>query len=269
MRGKAIVILAASFAANAEARELRVCADPNNLPFSNEKGEGFENRLAEMVARDLHADLTYTWWAQRRGFIRQTLKARSCDLAPGFPARGEMLRVTAPYYRSTYVFVSRADAAPIASLDDPRLRALKIGVQLIGNDGMNTPPAHALANRGITDNVRGYSIYGDYAQPNPSKAIIDAVAKGEVDVALVWGPLAGYFAQRSDTPLRVTPVTPALDAGGLPMTFAISMGVRKEDEALWKDVSEALERHRDEIAQVLAAYHVPLVSKTPDEKHEH
>ncbi len=261
MKANRFVFLAILVTASAEARELRVCADPNNLPFSNEKGEGFENRLAEIIARDLNADLTYTWWAQRRGFIRNTLKAQSCDLVPGFPSRADMLRVTAPYYRSTYVFITRADSAPVTSLDDPRLRQLKIGVQLIGNDGMNTPPAHALANRGVIDNVRGYSVYGDYAQPSPPRAIIDAVATGDVDVAIAWGPTAGYFAQNSDTPLRVTPVTPAIDATGLPMTFAISMGVRKDDESLLKEVSASLERHKDEIADVLAAYHVPLVSE--------
>ena len=128
---------------------LRVCADPNNLPFSNDRGEGFENKIAELIAAELGAELKYTWWAQRRGFVRNTLKAGDCDLWPGVISGFELLATSRPYYRSTYVFVTREDRdLDIASFDDPRLRQLTIGVQMIGNDAMNTPPAHALARRG-------------------------------------------------------------------------------------------------------------------------
>jgi mxaJ protein len=128
--------------------ELRVCADPNNLPFSNDKGEGFENKIVELIARDLGATVVYTWWAQRRGFVRNTLRAQECDLWPGIASGIEMVVATRPYYRSTYVFVTRSDRhLDISSFDDPRLRTLTIGVQMVGN-AMNTPPAHALARRG-------------------------------------------------------------------------------------------------------------------------
>src|SRR5207237_10170955 len=188
---------------------LRVCADPNNLPFSNDRGQGFENRIAELVARDLHKKLEYTWWAQRRGFIRNTLKAGACDVVVGVPASFELAATTAPYYRSSYVFVYRKDKKlSVNSFDDPVLRKLKVGVQMIGDDGANTPPAHALASRGVVENVRGYTVYGDYAQPNPPARIIDAVARGDVDVAVAWGPLAGYFARRERVPLAVVPVSP-------------------------------------------------------------
>ena len=140
------------------ARVLRVCADPNNLPFSNRRLEGFENRLAEMVARDLHATVQYTWWPQHRGFIRNTLKAGTCDVLMGLPSSVELAWTTRPYYRSTYVFVSRRDRGlAVRSFDDPALRRLRIGVQMIGDDGTNSPPAHALANLGIANNVPGYS----------------------------------------------------------------------------------------------------------------
>ena len=241
----------------ASARELRVCADPNNLPFSNAQRQGFENKLAEMIAQDLHADVKYTWIAQRRGFIRTGLQAGQCDLIAGVAVETEMLAATRPYYRSSYVFVTREDrGVDIHHLDDPRLRTLTVGVQMIGDDFANTPPAHALARRGIVDNVRGYSIYGDYTEHDPPRAIIGAVARGEIDVAIAWGPMAGYFARRQPVPLRVTLVEPQWD-GVFPMTFAIAMGVRRGEGVFKEEIQRALDRHRGDIAALLASYAVP------------
>jgi mxaJ protein len=244
-------------AGSVQARDLRVCADPNNLPFSNEAGEGFENKLVSLIAEELGAEVRYTWWAQRRGFLRSTLKAELCDLVPGLPANLEGVRTTAPYYRSSYVFVTRADGPEIASFNDPVLRQLKIGVHLIGDDGSNTPPAHALSRRGIIENVRGYMIYGDYNEPNPPARILEAVAKDDIDVAIVWGPLGGYFAGREGVPLRVALVRPIFDGPQLPMAFDISMAVRKEDEALRQEVDLVLARRRADVDAILAAYGVP------------
>jgi mxaJ protein len=242
------------------ARELRVCADPNNLPFSNDRAEGFENRLAELIADDLGRSVRYTWWAQRRGFVRSTLNAGECDVVMGIPAAMDLLLTTRPYYRSTYVFVSRADRAyHLRSLDDPALRELTVGVQLIGDDFANAPPAHALAARGIVTNVRGYSVYGDYSQADPPAAIIDAVARGEVDVAIAWGPLAGYFGARSGTPLELVPVSPEIDLPFLPMVFDIALGVRRGDEGLRDALDEVLARRAADIDRLLAEYHVPRV----------
>jgi mxaJ protein len=241
---------------------LRVCADPNNLPFSNERGEGFENKIAELLAEDLHEKLEYTWWAQRRGFIRNTLKAGACDVVVGVPASFELAQTTAPYYRSSYVFVYRKDKKlNVNSFDDPALRRLKIGVQVIGDDGANSPPAHALASRGVVENVRGYTVYGDYSEPNPPARIIDAVARGDVDVVVAWGPLAGYFAQRERVPLAVVPVSPQIDLPFLPFVFDISMGLRRGDDALRQQLEDFLERRRPEIEKILDEYGVPRVGK--------
>ena len=240
--------------------ELRVCADPNNLPFSNEKREGFENRIAELVAKDLHAEVRYTWWAQRRGFLRSTLKAGLCDVVMGLPSRVEMALPTRPYYRSTYVFVSRTDRKlDLRSLDDPRLKRWRVGVQIIGDDYANSPPAHALALRGIVDNVVGYSVLGDYSRPNPPSRIVEAVANGEIDVAIVWGPLAGYFGSRESVPLSLTPVSPESDLPFLPFSFDISLAVRRGDDALRKKLDAILVRRRPEIDRILASYGVPRV----------
>ncbi|MER8578846.1 substrate-binding domain-containing protein [Mesorhizobium sp. M1423] len=256
--GAAIGALALSLvAAVAGARELRICADPNNMPFSNAAREGFENKIAELVAGELGVTVSYTWWAQRRGFVRNTLKAGLCDLVPGTPANLEMLRTTAPYYRSSYVFVTHKDVPEITSFNDPRLRDLRIGVQLIGDDGANSPPVQALGRRGIVGHVIGFPVYGDYSAPNPLARIIEAVANGDIDLAVVWGPLAGYFGAKQKMPLRITPVAPRIDGPLLPMIYDISMGVRRDDDALRGEVDAALAKHRAEIDAILAEYGVP------------
>ena len=251
-------VLLALTACTVQARELRVCADPNNLPFSKKDRSGFENRIVELIAKDLGAQVRYTWWAQRRGNVRNTLGEHECDVVPGVASGVDMLSTTSPYYRSTYVFVARGNTrwAAVASLDDAALREATIGVQLIGDDGANTPPAQALARRGLFANIRGYTVYGDYADATPQKPLLDAVARGDVDLALAWGPTAGYFARGQSPYLRLTPVSPWLDAGE-PMVFDISMGVRREDRALRRELDAALERNRAAIARILDDYGVP------------
>jgi len=240
--------------------ELTVCADPNNLPFSNQAEEGFENRIASLIARDMGAKLTYVWWAQRRGYARNTLDEAKCDMWPGVAVGVDRIATSRPYYRSTYVFVTRKNASLKGlTLDDLRLRSLKIAVQMIGNDATNTPPAHALSRRGIVDNVRGYMLYGNYETPNPPAAIIDSVAKGDVDVALVWGPLAGYFAAHSPVPLRLERVTPVLDDATWPMTYGISVGVNRRNLQLLAEVQRTLDQERPAIDAILADYAVPIV----------
>jgi mxaJ protein len=208
----------------ASARTLRVCADPNNLPFSNREHEGFENRLADLVAGELKSTVAYTWWAQRRGYFRNTIGANQCDIWMGVPTGFDRMLVTRPYYRSSYVFVTRRDGPRVTTLDDPMLRRVRIGVQLVGDDGQNTPPAHALAARHIVRNVVGFTLYGDYLSPNPPARIVEAVAKHAVDVAVVWGPFAGFFA--NSHALDLTPVTPGLD-DSLPFAFDISIGIAR------------------------------------------
>jgi mxaJ protein len=264
MKWLILVLLPLLFSCSQAPRELRVCADPNNLPFSNRAREGFENRLAALVAHELGATLHYTWWAQRRGNVRETLNAGLCDLIPGVGAGLEMLSTTGPYYNSTYVAVTRDDRdLDIRSFDDPRLRTLRIGVQMIGDDFSNTPPAHALARRGVIGNVRGFMVYGDYARPAPQAPIIEAVADGRVDVAFVWGPVAGYFAPRQPQQLRLTPLPARDPVAGQLMAFGVAMGVRRSDRELKARVEQALGRRRSEIARILAEYGVPTVATAP------
>jgi mxaJ protein len=249
------LLLATGAARGATPAELRVCADPNDLPFSNAKGEGFENKIAELLARDLGVPVAYAWKPLRRGLVRNTLSAGLCDVLMGVPAGFGRVATTAPYYRSSYVLVEPAGRQPaVASLDDPALRGLTIGVQLVGDDGANSPPVHALSWRGLADNLRGYPVYGDYATPDPAAAIVHAVARGEVDLAVVWGPVAGYFAKSEPVPLRLTPVA---GGGTLPMSFAIAIGVRRGDTELRDALDRALARERPAVDAILADYGVP------------
>ena len=239
-------------------RALRVCADPNNLPFSNIKQEGFENALARLIARELGDTLEYFWWPQRRAWVRHSVGEGKCDVAIGVPTGFELMTTTRPYYRSTYVFVSRADRHyGLHSLDDPRLRRLRIGLHFIGTDYSNPPPAHALGARGIVRNVVGYSIYGTFTDPNPPARLVDAVAAGDVDVAIVWGPLAGYFASREPLPLELTPLDSPVDKRtGTVFEFPISVGVRRGDTRLRDAIQGVLDRHSGAVNAILARYGV-------------
>jgi len=248
-----------------EMKQFRVCADPDNLPFTNRRLEGFENKIADLVAKELEASPFYIWWGQRIGFIRNTLKATlkeaRCDVVMGVPQGYDLVRWTKPYYRSSYVFVYRKDKdLQVNSLDDPILRRLKIGVHLLGNDYSNPPPVHELGKRGIVDNVVGYSTF--YSQENPPSRIIEAVATGEIDVAIVWGPVAGYFAKKQSLPLALVPIPSS--AGDLPFAFDICMGVRQGEENLKTQLEGILDRKQAEIRMILEDYGVPLMDGEKD-----
>jgi quinoprotein dehydrogenase-associated probable ABC transporter substrate-binding protein len=238
---------------------LRVCADPNNMPFSNAHGEGFENKVAALVARDLGRPLTYYWLPQRRGFLRNSLQADRCDVVVGVPAQYGALLHTTRYYRSSYAFVSRRDRhLRIDSFDAPSLARLTIGIQMSGDDYDNPPAAQALASRRLVQNVRGFTIYGDYSRPHPQREIIDAVADGRVDIAVVWGPLAGFYARRAPTPIDVRPIAAAADTPPLQFTFDIAMGVRRDDVALRAALDGVIARRGAEIQRILRTFGVPL-----------
>lgn len=256
----AVLALLMSAGAASAPRELRVCADPNNLPFSNQKLEGFENKLADLIAAELRATVKYSWLRQRRGFIRRGLKADECDVVTGIANASDMVLATKPYYRSTYVFVYRKNEnLKLRSFDDPALRQLRLGLHAIGEDGANPPPAHALGRRGIVKNVFGFKMWDVDSVENPQGRIIDAVATGEIDVAIVWGPLGGYFARRHKQALEVVPVSPAIEPPGTPFVFEIAMGVRPGESALKAELDEILDRRRREVQRILDEYGVPRV----------
>ena len=266
----ALIVLPAALSGIVAAQgtnQLRVCADPENMPFSNAKMEGLENRIADLIAKDFGVPVSYIWWGQRRGFIRNTMNATlesgRCDVVIGVPDKYDLVRTTKPYYRSTYVFVyPRSRGLGIRTLDDPALKKLKIGVHLLGDDYTNPPPVHELAKRGVVDNVVGFSTF--YSEGNPPSAIIDAVANGKVDLAIVWGPVAGYFARRSRTPLDLIPIPSG--KGDLPFAFDISMGVKPGNDALRVRLEGVIDRRQAEITQILKDYSVPLLERKASPK---
>ena len=241
-------------AADSAGAPLRVCADPDNLPYSRADGSGFELAVARLVARDLHRPLEVAWVPQMRGFVRKSLGEGLCDALLGVPAGYERVLATRPYYRSSYVIVTRADAAdPLRSLDDPRVTALTIGVQLVGDDPSTTPPGLALASHGAVEHVVGYPVLGE--KPSAERATSD-VAAGRLDAAVLWGPQAGYFAARSPVAVRVARAEPPRGSD-LRFDFAIAMGVRRGDSALRDALDGALARRAGDIREILAQYAVP------------
>lgn len=254
-----VIFLVIAGAASGQSRELRVCADPDNMPFSNIQQRGFENRIAELVAADLGAHLSYVWQRMGRGFVREYIDRSQCDLVIGVPADFRLLLTTIPYYRSSYVFVvPRQSNVKSVSLDSPELHGLKIGVQVL--DENYTPPGTALARRGLQNEIVGFDTTGEDAE-----SIVRAVAKRQVDLAVVWGPLAGYFAQRYRAAVKLMPVEPEVDPPGLPFTFAISMGVRKGNTALRNDLQNVLSTHSSQIHDILAEYGVPELPLAPQQ----
>ena len=236
---------------------LRVCADPDNMPLSNQKGEGFEQKIAELIGKEWGAKIEYAWWPVRRGFFSRALNGRYCDVAIEAPSGLDMAGVTEPYFRSGYVFLTRKDSGlDITSLADPRLKKLRIGVNLLHSDAENTPPAMALSRYGVVGNLIGYSTF--YTDTDRPEDIVNAVVKKDVDIAIVWGPLAGYFARNAGAPLDVRPLPERDSLSDFPFRFNIAMGVRRRDRALRDSLNAVLERKGPEIQAILKDFGIPL-----------
>lgn len=245
----------AARAATSEAVDrssLRVCADPSNLPFSNQAGEGFENKIAELLAAELAVPVRYTWFPQATGFVRNTLKARKCDIVIGISLGFELLQNTNPYYRSSYALVYRSDAGlTLSALDDPALRKLRLGVVA------GTPPASLLAKYGLLGQVRPYHLVADTRFEQPGKQMIEDIAAGEVDVGMLWGPIAGYYGKQQKPPLTVVPLPS--HPGEVRMDFRITMGVRFNEPEWKREINELIKRKLPEINAILADYGIPLL----------
>ncbi len=235
---------------SAAAADLRVCAEPDNLPFSHQSQSGFENRIARLIAAELDSNLIYEWQPQRRGFVRKTLGNDLCDAWMGVPSDFERALTTKPYYRSVYVFVYGKHA--LQSFDSPDLKALRIGVQLPGNDGAATPAGYALAAKGAVENVRGYPVYGEHPA---AERIVAAIARGELDAGVVWGPAVGFFARSQN--LNVANASAPKQLEAMPFEFDISIGVKRGNRELRDRLDAALERRKAEIDAVLDEYAVP------------
>ena len=235
--------------------ELRVCADPASLPLSNERGEGFENKIAELMAEQLGVRLAYTWYPNALGFVRNTLRAGRCDLIMGVVAADELVQNTNPYYRSAYVLAYRsADADRFADLDSPLMQLARIGVVA------GTPPADLLVRKGLAGQIRAYELMVDSRVEQPAREAIEDLARGQLDAALVWGPIAAYWAERQDVPITLVPLA-SDPRTGLRLDFRISMGIRG-NEPLWKHtVNELIRELQPQIQAILLDYGVPLLDE--------
>jgi quinoprotein dehydrogenase-associated probable ABC transporter substrate-binding protein len=262
LTGLALLALAVPGAAQRpgplEPGRIRVCADPDNMPSSNDKLEGYENKLASLIAKNLNAKLEYIWYPTRRGYFR-ILNGMYCDMALEVPAGLDMAGATKPYFRSGYVFVTRKGSGieDVSSLADPRLKKLKIGVNIYTSDAENSPPAMALSQYGVVGNLVGYSTFFD--DRNRPEDIVNAVIKKEVDLAIAWGPLAGYYAKGSPVPLVLTPL-PARDSlSDFPFQYNMGIAVRRQDKEFRDSLEAVLARRQPEVQAILKEYAVPLL----------
>lgn len=239
-----------------DPKVLRVCADPNNLPFSNEKGEGFENKIAQLLATKLHKELAYAFYPGATGFVRNTLNAHLCDVILGMPQGNDLVQPTNPYYRTTYAIVTRAgsDLDGIRNLEDPRLKEKKGRIGLVAN----TPPGNVLAKNGMIGLVKPYSLMVDTRVESSSAAMIHDLESGQIDAALLWGPIAGYYAKKSSAKLNVAPIP---ETPGARMAFRIAFGVRHSDQNWKRELNTLLSQNKSEIDAILADYGVPLLDE--------
>ncbi len=234
--------------------ELRVCADPNNLPFSNEAREGFENKIAEIVGADLGLPISYVWFPQVTGFVRNTLRARECDLIMGTVSGDGVVDSTNPYYHTGYMLVTRAaDGIAARSVGDPALASKKFGVIAA------TPPTDLLLRHNLMNQVRAYSLRVDTRISNPPRAMLQDLVDGVIDVALVWGPPAGFAISREHLPLTATFIEPEPNAPRL--DYRIAMGVRANEPEWRRRINQAIGKRRADIAAVLSDYGVPMLDE--------
>lgn len=238
--------------AEAPKRPLRICADPDNAPYSSRDGSGFDNRIGALLAQQLGRKPVFVWARERRGFIREQFNKNACDVLMGVPVGMRSVLASTPYYRSTYVFVTRSqDRLQLASFSDPNLNHRRIGLQIMEED--LSPPSLPLIRSGHAGQLVGFDSFGSH-----STDILRAVADRKVDVAVVWGPLAGSYAARRGG-LRLTPVAPQVDAG-IPFTFSLAVGVHKSDSRLRDEMSDAIRARQKAITAILTGFHVPLLA---------
>lgn len=254
----AVLVAAVAFCADSAraTSSLRVCADPRNLPFSNKEGDGFENKIAELIAERLGGELDYAWFEDKTGFVPNTKGEEACDLVMGYAQGTGLIEDTNPYYYTSYVLIYREDDAEIEdveSLADPRLKQKRIGVFA------RTPPASMLAMHGLVLNAKVFETFVSGSMSKSAEAMIAEIASGELDAGILWGPVGGYYAQRASLPLSLLPLVK--ETAGPSAVYAITLGVRP-DEPQWKHkINKVLAENQHDINVILQGYNVPLLNQ--------
>ncbi|WP_407050128.1 substrate-binding domain-containing protein [Methyloraptor flagellatus] len=234
----------------------RVCADPSNLPFSNKDGQGFENKIAELIAAELKLPLQYFWMPSGPGFIRNTLGTKLCDVVIGYAAGAEIVQNTNPYYRSAFVLITKKDSplADVTTLADPRLKDKRIGI-IAG-----TPPSDYVLKYGLMGKAKPYALIVDRRYDSPAEQMLADIAKGDIDAGVLWGPIGGYFATKASVPMVVTPLVK--DKDGPPMAFRITFGTRF-GESEWKHrLNDVIKARQNDIDKVLVSFGVPILDES-------
>jgi len=234
-----------------DPKVLRVCADPHNMPFSTEKGEGFENKLAELFAQKLGKGLSYAWYPQATGFVRNTLAAHKCDLIMGAPQGDDVVQVTNPYYRSAYALVFKEGLDGVDTLSDPRLKGKRIGVVA------GTPPGNNMATNGLMANAKPYPLVIDTRVDSSAAAMMRDLATGEVDAGVLWGPMAGYYARQASAAVTVVPLV--RETSGPRLAYRIAMGVRHSDQEWKRLLNRLIRESQPAINKLLLSFGVPLL----------
>jgi quinoprotein dehydrogenase-associated probable ABC transporter substrate-binding protein len=234
----------------------RACGDPRNLPFSNEKGEGFENKLAELLAAKLGKKLSYAYYPQATGFVRMTLGSFRCDVIMGFPQGDDQAQLTIPYYRTTYALITKQGSGleDVATISDPRLKDKRIGIVA------RTPPSTVMAMNGLLAHAKSYPLFIDTRADSSAQAMLDDLARGDIDCGILWGPMAGYYAARVNPPLVVVPLVK--ETIGAPMTFRIGMAVRPSDQEWKRTLNRLIKENQAEINKLLISYNIPILDET-------
>jgi quinoprotein dehydrogenase-associated probable ABC transporter substrate-binding protein len=238
-----------------DPKVLRVCADPRNLPFSNEKGEGFENKLAELFAAKLQKKIDYMYFPQATGFVRMTLGAHRCDVIMGFPQGDDLVLGTNPYYRTAYALIAKQNSGldDVTTLEDARLKGRRIGIVA------GTPPATNMAVNGLMTSAKPYPLMIDTRVDSSAEAMINDLNKGEIDAAILWGPMAGFYARKASPPLHVTPLVN--EKTGPQLVYRIGMGVRRADQNWKRLLNRLIQENQPEINKILFDYGVPLLDE--------
>jgi quinoprotein dehydrogenase-associated probable ABC transporter substrate-binding protein len=238
-----------------DPKVLRVCADPRNLPFSNQQGEGFENKLAEFFADKLQKKLDYMYFPQASGFVRMTLAAHRCDVIMGFPQGDDLVQGTNPYYRTAYAMVVKQGSGleDVAKLDDPRLKDKHVGIVA------GTPPATNMAVNGLMANAKPYALMIDTRLDSSAEAMIKDLNSGQIDAAILWGPMAGYYAKTANPPLHVTPLVK--ETSGPRLAYRIGMGVRPADQNWKRMLNRLIQENQPAINKILLEFGVPLLDE--------
>jgi quinoprotein dehydrogenase-associated probable ABC transporter substrate-binding protein len=238
-----------------DPKVLRVCADPRSLPYSTEDGEGFENKIAELFAKKLGKILAYTYYPNSTGFVRNTLNALRCDVIMGIPQGDDIVQGTNPYYRTSYALVTKkgSDLESVSTLDDPKLKGRRIGI-IAG-----TPPATNLAVNGLIPNAKSYPLVVDTRYEAPAQDMMNDLRSGTIEIAVLWGPIAGYLAKTSPVPMSVAPLVN--ERQGPRMIFRIGMGVRHSDQNWKRTLNRLIAENRPAIEDILREYGVPLLDE--------